>query len=84
MKEIWGKEKEKLIHKEVFFFYPISTLQWSRIFAKPHSAVVIMQTYVRGGNDPAELRQSLYSRGKFEICRSAVAHMMRTASRYKK
>ena len=53
-------------------------------FCKNYIAVIIMQTCVRGGNDPAELRQSLYSRGKFEICHCAVAHMMRTASRYKK
>ena len=52
-------------------------------FCKNYIAV-ILQTCVRGGNDPADLRQSLYSRGKFEICRCAVEHMMRTASRYKK
>ena len=80
MEEIWGKEIEKLIHKEVWINDLIVTLVQN--FCKDCIAVIIMQTYVRGGNDPAEfrLRQSLFSGGKFDLCRCAVAHMMRTAS----
>ena len=51
---------------------------------RQRQGTVIMQTYVdlRSGNDPvvSELRQSIYS--AFELCRCAVAHMMRTASRH--
>ena len=45
MKETWGKEIEKLIHKEVWIKTP-----WSRIFAKTTQLLSV----VRGGhNDPA-------------------------------
>ena len=54
MEEIWGKEIEKLIQKEVWIKYPIITLV--QIFCKDYLAVLfIMQTSVRGtsSNDPA-------------------------------
>ena len=48
MKEIWGKEREKIIRKKAWIKGPIIPVQ---IFCKDYIAV--MQTYVGGGNDPA-------------------------------
>ena len=54
MKEIWGKEIEKLIHKEVSFLdkIPYQYVAMVQDFCKNYIVVIIMQTYVRGGNDP--------------------------------
>ena len=42
VKEIWGKEIEKLIQKEVWMKDPMITLL--QIFCKDYTAVIIMQT----------------------------------------